>query len=126
MEKFYKSVLELDRFPVVLCNPEHTILYMNPAAKKAYAEDGGAALLGSNVLDCHPEYAKERLLKVVEWFKVSPKNNMVFTVHSSTSNKDIYMVALRDEGGNLIGYYERHESRDLETAKAYDFERSLV
>lgn len=31
------------------------------------------------------------------------------------------MVALRDDCGNLIGYYEKHEYRNRETAKLYDF-----
>ena len=31
------------------------------------------------------------------------------------------MVALRDEDGNLIGYYEKHEYRDPETCAMYDF-----
>ena len=30
------------------------------------------------------------------------------------------MVALRDEDGTLIGYYEKHEYRDRETAALYD------
>ena len=34
-------------------------------------------------------------------------------------NKDVYMVALRDEG-KLIGYYEKHEYRNVETMKQYD------
>ena len=31
------------------------------------------------------------------------------------------MVALRDEVGKLIGYYEKHEYRDRETMELYDF-----
>lgn len=34
-------------------------------------------------------------------------------------SKDVYMVALRDEG-ELIGYYEKHEYRNAETMKPYD------
>ena len=30
------------------------------------------------------------------------------------------MVALRDTDGALIGYYEKHEYRNRETAKLYD------
>ena len=30
------------------------------------------------------------------------------------------MVALRDDGGNLIGYYEKHEYRNRETMPFYD------
>lgn len=32
------------------------------------------------------------------------------------------MVALRDDDGTLIGYYEKHESRTRETMKRYDME----
>lgn len=32
----------------------------------------------------------------------------------------VYMVALRDDAGKLIGYYEKHECRNRETMKLYD------
>ena len=31
------------------------------------------------------------------------------------------MVALRDEDGTLIGYYEKHDSRKAETMERYAF-----
>jgi hypothetical protein len=30
------------------------------------------------------------------------------------------MVALRDDAGELIGYYEKHEYRNKETSELYD------
>ncbi len=38
---------------------------------------------------------------------------------------DVYMIALRGEQGELIGYYEKHEYRKAETGKLYDFNASL-
>ena len=35
---------------------------------------------------------------------------------------DGYMVALRDEQGGLIGYYEKHEYRNPETEAFYKFD----
>lgn len=32
------------------------------------------------------------------------------------------MVALRDDAGKLIGYYEKHEYRNRETMKIYDLD----
>lgn len=32
----------------------------------------------------------------------------------------VYMVALQDDAGKLIGYYEKHEYRNRETMKLYD------
>ena len=39
--------------------------------------------------------------------------------HNEKQNKDVYMVALRDES-KLIGYYEKHEYRNSETMKPYN------
>ena len=33
---------------------------------------------------------------------------------------------IRDDDGNLLGYYEKHEFRNKETADTYDFSKSLV
>ena len=60
--------------------------------------------------------------KTIEWFKKSTDNNIVYTYRNEKENKDVYMVALRDDDGTLIGYYEKHEYRNLETMKLYDFE----
>ena len=49
------------------------------------------------------------------------EHNRVYTFYNEKENKDVYMVALRDEDGTLIGYYEKHEYRTLETEKLYDF-----
>ena len=35
------------------------------------------------------------------------------------------MVALRDGDGSLIGYYEKHEYRNRETAKPYQFRNNI-
>ena len=34
-----------------------------------------------------------------------------------------YIVALRDDDSTLIGYYEKHEYIDKETAGLYDFKK---
>lgn len=118
---FWKSVLEQDRSPVVLCDLEHTVIYMNPAAGKRYARQGGMALVGRSLLDCHTPKANELIERVVAWFAQSPEHNLIYTFRNDKENKDVYMVALRDESGALIGYYEKHEYRDRETMGLYDF-----
>ena len=106
---------------MVVCGLDHTILYLNPAAVALYEKWGGAALLGKSLLDCHNPNSCAAILRVVDWFRANPRNNRVFTARGSKENKDIYMVALRDDAGSLIGYYEKHEYRDRETRKFYDF-----
>ena len=120
MNMVYKSVLEADRAAGVICDLEHKIIYMNPAAISRYEKWGGKGLLGKSLLDCHNEKSREMIQKVVGWFRESKDNNLVYTSYNQKENKDVYMVALRDESGDLIAYYEKHEYRDKETMKMYD------
>ena len=122
MLKIYKAVLDADRAAVVLCSLDHTIIYMNPAACERYAKWGGEKLLGRSLLDCHNEHSREMIVKILDWFKKSKDNSIVYTFKNVKENKDVYMVALRDENGELIGYYEKHEYRTPETMKLYDIE----
>ena len=116
----YKSVLEADRAVVVICDLEHTVIYMNPVAIERYAKWGGNSLMGKSLLNCHNEKSRELIFKVIEWFNASKDNNIVYTFFNEKENKDVYMVALRNDEGNLIGYYEKHEYRNHETMKMYD------
>lgn len=119
---YFKSIIRADRCAVVVCNPENEIIYMNPAAVERYAKRGGAELVGRSLLDCHGPGSGERIRKVVSWFRESQDHNLIYTYHNEKENKDVYMVALRDEDGNLIGYYEKHEYRSRETMPMYDFQ----
>ena len=119
---FYKSIIDQDRSAIVICNLQHEIIYMNPAAIKNYEKRGGDRLLGQSLLNCHNPESKEKIEQVVAWFSASKEHNMIYTFHNEKQNKDVYMVALRDEG-RLIGYYEKHEYRNPETMKLYAFEK---
>ena len=120
LNEIYKSVLEADRAAVVICDLEHTIIYMNPTAIRRYDRWGGAALLGKSLLACHNEKSREMIEKVVAWFRADTAHNLVYTSHNEKENKDVYMVALRNDAGTLIGYYEKHEYRNPETMKMYE------
>jgi len=120
LNQLFKSILEQDTAPVVICNLDHTIIYMNPVAAIRYGKRGGYELVGRNLLECHNPSSGEMINKVVAWFKADKSNNRVFTFHNEKENKDVYMIALRDDEGNLIGYYEKHEYRNPETMGLYD------
>lgn len=122
LAQYFKSIVDEDRCAVVICDINHKIIYMNPAACERYSKRGGAALVGKSLLDCHNGQSNELIQKVFKWFQASQSNNRVYTYHNEKENKDVYMVALRDEQGQLIGYYEKHEYRDRETETVYRFE----
>lgn len=119
---YFKSIIDMDRCAVVICNLAHEIIYMNPAACARYAKRGGAELVGKSLLDCHNAVSREMIQKVLDWFRESVTHNIIYTSHNEKENMDTYMVALRDDEGKLIGYYEKHEYRTVETVPLYHFE----
>jgi len=116
---FYKSIIDQDQSAIVICNRDHEIVYMNPAAAIRYEKQGGSKLVGQSLLKCHNPDSVKKIKRVVEWFDQSTDHNKVYTFHNEKQNKDVYMVALR-ETGKLIGYYEKHEYRDWENMQRYD------
>lgn len=113
--KLFKSILDRDTAPVVVCDMDDIIVYMNPSTIERYHKD----LTGRSIKDCHPPKANEMIEKVLAWFRESKNNNIVYTYRNEEENKDVYMVALRDDDGTLIGYYEKHEFRNKETVGLY-------
>jgi transcriptional regulator with PAS, ATPase and Fis domain len=67
----------VSEFPgsITVCDNDGTILEMNKNAAEVFIKDGGIALLGKNVLDCHPEPARSKLLSLLE----THQNNIYFT-----------------------------------------------
>lgn len=122
LSKFFKSVIDQDQCAIVICNLEHEIIYMNPAAITRYAKSGGAELVGKSLLNCHNEESIAMIHKVLDWFGESREHNRIYSFRNEKENKDVYMIALRDEDGTLIGYYEKHEFRNVETQQPYCFD----
>ena len=90
---------------------------MNPASVSRYHVD----ITGRSIKDCHSPKSSEKIDKVVEWFRKSTENNKVHTDFNEKENKDVYMIALRDDAYKLIGYYEKHAYRDRDMTPFYEF-----
>ncbi|MBQ1818278.1 MAG: fatty acid/phospholipid synthesis protein PlsX [Clostridia bacterium] len=117
---YFKSIIDGDPAQVVICDMDDTIIYMNAAAAEAEAKHGGFALLGRDLKACHSPKSREAIARVKAWFAKDTANNCVHTFYNEKQNKDVYMVALRDEGGTLIGYYEKHSFRTRDAAPFYE------
>jgi transcriptional regulator with PAS, ATPase and Fis domain len=46
---------------VTVCDREGRIVYMNAASQRVFASQGGAALIGRSLLDCHPDPARSKV-----------------------------------------------------------------
>ncbi len=103
-EYFKNALLNSLKSPVMFVNTEHIICYMNRAAIHHY--DGGEALLGSSVLDCHNAASQQLIHEIWREMQSGLEERLI----TDNENHRIYMRAVRDENGGLLGYYERYEA----------------
>ena len=60
-----KSMIDMDMVAIGICNLDHQIIYMHPAAVKNYEKYGRENLMGKRLLGCHNMRSKEIIEKVV-------------------------------------------------------------
>jgi len=78
---------------ITVCDTNGIIVEMNQRARRTFASEGGTALLGSNVLDCHPEPARSRLRQLLQ---TQGKN--VYTIEKQGQKKLIYQAPWYEQG----------------------------
>ena len=102
-EETKDAILHSLKNPVAFCDMNHIIRYMNKAAIDHYKM--GEGLLETNVLDCHNETSQKMMLEIF----AEMKNGLDERLITDNEKYRIYMRAVRDERGELIGYFERYE-----------------
>jgi transcriptional regulator with PAS, ATPase and Fis domain len=85
---------------VTVCDPDGIILEMNDKAAESFEEDGGLALIGKNVLDCHPETARLKIKSLME-----ERQPNVYTVEKNGVKKLIYQSPWY-KNGEYAGFLE--------------------
>jgi PAS domain-containing protein len=85
---------------VTVCDREGVILEMNERAARTFAADGGAALVGRNLLDCHPPAARAKLQRLLEGGATN-----VYTIEKRGVKKLIYQAPWY-EAGAYRGFVE--------------------
>ena len=79
---YMKSIVDMERSSIVICNLEHKIIYMNPAAARRYEKRGGSNLIGKSLMNCHNEKSNKIIQEVIDWFGKSKENNMIYTYYN--------------------------------------------
>lgn len=78
---------------VTVCDRNYVVLYLNQRAAEVNAKDGGKALVGKNLMDCHPPDAQEKLRAVM----ASGRPN-VYTIEKNGVLKMIYQSHWKEHG----------------------------
>jgi PAS domain-containing protein len=85
---------------VTVTDAEGTILEMNDRARETFAADGGGALVGRSVFDCHPEPART---KTVDLYAARRANH--YTIRKDGQRKIIHQMPWFRDGG-FAGFVE--------------------
>ena len=92
----------IQEFPgaVTVCDSDGIILAMNDKSIRTFQDSGGAALIGSNLFDCHPEPSRTRLKELL-----SAGCTNVYTIEKNDVKKMIFQSPWYKEG-NYAGFVE--------------------
>ena len=92
----------IKEFPaaITVCDANGIILEMNDRAARTFEKDGGYALIGKNLLDCHPEPARS---KVQDLLASHQKN--VYTIEKNGVKKLIFQTPWIHQG-QFVGFVE--------------------
>lgn len=104
--KTYVCILESIPEPIVFVDTSHKIQYMNKAAFLKYAKRGGSELIGKSIFDCHNENSNKIILQIYKSFLKGEEERFLT---QNKEGKNVFMRAVRDKEGNVVGYYERYE-----------------
>lgn len=85
---------------IVVCDPQGIILEMNDRAVQSFREQGGAGLIGTNLLDCHPEPSRTKMQQMLE----TPQSN-VYSIEKQGVRKLVYQTPWF-RGGQYAGFVE--------------------
>lgn len=98
------AILDSLKDPVLVADTKHVTRYMNNAAVAHYEE--GESLIGRSLLDCHNEQSQQMMIDIL-----AAMQNEGITEQLITDDEEhrIYMRAVRDAEGRVLGYYERYE-----------------
>ena len=85
---------------VIVSDAEGTIIYMNETAIRNYEKDGGAELIGKNLMDCHNENSR----RIIREIMTTHQKN-VYTIEKRGRKKIIYQAPWMD-GAEFKGIVE--------------------
>jgi hypothetical protein len=92
----------VEEFPAAIevCDSAGIVLELNKKAVESLRAQGGKKLLGSNLLDCHPEAARRKLNRLMKNHETN-----VYTVRKGRSSK-IVLQAPWYKRGKYRGFVE--------------------
>ena len=92
----------VQNFPgaVTVCDPSGIILAMNTKSAEQFSDEGGIKLIGTNLLDCHPEPARSKVKKMLD-----TQQNNIYSIEKNGVKKLVHQSAWFEDG-QYAGFIE--------------------
>jgi len=78
---------------VIVSDRNNIVIYMNKKALASYENEGGADLIGKNLMDCHNPRSQEIIRHILD----TGENN-IYTIEKKGKKKIIYQTPWKVEG----------------------------
>lgn len=93
----------IESFPgaITVCDPDGIIMEMNSKAGETFEKDGGMALIGRNLIDCHPEPARSKLIALFTERRLN-----AYSIEKNGGKKLIYQAPWYHKDGTYGGIVE--------------------
>ena len=78
---------------ITVCDPAGVILELNEKAARSFQEQGVAKLIGTNMLDCHPEPARTKTRELLD-----TRRTNVYTIEKQGQKKLVYQAPWYQDG----------------------------
>lgn len=98
------AILDAYAYEIVFVDRHHIVRYMNKTAKIRY---GDRVQVGNSLFNCHNENSKAKIEALLARADQG-EDEMFETLNGKTGEREFF-VPVRNQNGEVIGYFERHE-----------------
>jgi transcriptional regulator with PAS, ATPase and Fis domain len=78
---------------VMLCDTKGILVYMNEKCAEQYRDRGGRKMIGKDILECHPEPARSKLMELL-----ATEQENIYTIEKNGVKKIIIQKPWRENG----------------------------
>jgi len=103
-QEMMAAILDSFKDPVLFTDTDHIVRYMNKVAVSFYKE--GKDLIGKSLFICHNAESQREIIDILAAMRAGKVEEQLIT---DNEEKRAYMRTVRDQKGQVIGYYERYE-----------------
>lgn len=103
-KEILSGILDAYAYEIVFVDREHIVRYMNQTAKKRY---GNRVRIGQSLFNCHNENSKAKIETFLK--RADAGEEEMFELLNGKTGEREFFVPVRNQEGQVIGYFERHE-----------------